>query len=189
MTRKSKRNIEDLNLFIRAKEKEYGLQISLIEDNDAEFICELRNNNKARLLNGSAINKNQQIDWIRSYKLREKEEAEFYFIFWKGSDRIGTIRFIRMDETTFESGSWLFVDNVPLDIIVKAELFCKDFAFEYYSFINCYFYMNKKNKQVIRFHNMFHPVLIKEENDHVHYLLNRETYYQNKDKVLSYCQS
>ena len=183
-----KNNIEEIQVFIRSKEQEYGLQISLIEDNDAEFICDIRNNYKARLLNGSVSDINQQIEWIHEYKVREKEELEFYFIFWNESERIGTIRFIKMDETTFESGSWLFVDNVPLNVIIKAELFCKDFAFEYYSFSNCYFYMNKKNKQVIRFHNMFNPVMIKEEKDHVHFLLSRETYYQNKNRILSYCQ-
>lgn len=188
MNSKHKKNIEKIKQFIRVKEQEYGLKISLIVDNDAEFICELRNNYKARLLNGSVNNISKQIDWINEYKIREKDELEFYFIFWNGSRRIGTIRFIKMDEITFESGSWLFVDNIAFNTIIKAELFCKDFAFEYYNFSNCYFYMNKKNKQVIRFHNMFHPVIIKEDKDYVHFLLSNETYYKNKDRILSYCQ-
>ncbi len=178
----------DMFHFIIKKEKEYGLEISLIDEEDAEFICDIRNTYKARLLNKSITDIKQQIQWIHEYKLREKEELEFYFIFWIGNKRVGTIRFIKMDENTFESGSWLFVDNIPFSVTVKAELFCKDFAFEYYAFKNCYFYMNKKNRQVIRFHNMFHPDLIKEEKDQVHFLLNRETYYENKNRILSYCQ-
>jgi hypothetical protein len=93
-----------------------------------------------------------------------------------------------MDEITFESASWLFVDNIPFSTIIKAEIFCKDFAFEFYNFTNCYFYMNKNNIQVIRFHKMFDPVLIKEDKDFVHYLLSNQTYYKNKDKILAYCQ-
>jgi len=187
MTAKDKYNIDDLHLFIKAKEQEYGLKITLIDDNDAEFICDLRNNYKASLLNDSANDISQQIEWIHEYKVREKRETEFYFIFWNESERIGTIRFLKMNENTFESGSWLFIDNIPFSIIVKAELFCKDFGFKFYDLKNCYFYMNKKNKQVIRFHNMFHPEMVKEERDHVHFVLSREAYYQNKNRILNYC--
>lgn len=188
MKSRDKTNIEIVQRYIRSKEQEYGLQISLINDTDAEFICELRNNYKARLLNGSEITVIQQRDWIHEYKIREKKETEFYFIFWIGSTRVGTIRFIKMNNDTFESGSWLFVDDIPFNIIIKAELFCKDFAFEFYNFSNCYFYMNKKNKQVIRFHNMFHPEVVKEEKDFLHFILKREVYFKNKNRILSYCQ-
>lgn len=179
---------ENLLLFLKKKEEEYGLKISLIEESDAKFICDIRNNYKARLLNGSTIKLDDQIKWIKEYKHREKDELEFYFIFWDNKERIGTIRFIKMDEITFESGSWLFVDNIPFSVTIKAELFCKDVAFEYYNFKNCFFYMNKKNRQVINYHQMFKPDLIKEENEHVFYMLSREKYYQHRSRILSYCQ-
>jgi hypothetical protein len=182
------RKYDDVNSFIEAKEKEYGLKISLIQDDDAEFICTIRNDFKARHLNGSANGINEQIEWIHKYKVRENKEQEYYFVFWNGLDRIGTIRFIKMDDLTFESGSWLFVDSIPFVITIKAELFCKDFAFEYYNFKFCYFYMNKKNIQVIRYHNLFHPEKIKEDNEHVFFMLSRECYYLNKGKILSYCK-
>lgn len=188
MKTKVKNSFDDLQVFIGAKEQEYRLKISLIQDEDAEFICSIRNNFKARYLNGSVNDIIQQIDWIHKYKVREKKELEFYFVFWNESDRIGTIRFIKIDESTFESGSWLFINNIPFSISVKAELFCKDFAFEYYSFDNCYFYINKKNKQVIRYHNLFHPIKIKEDKDYLYFTLSKETYYLNKNRILSYCQ-
>jgi hypothetical protein len=184
----NKDNLENIHVFLKSKEEEYGLKISLIENNDAEFIFNLRNNFKARHLNGSVDDIDQQIDWIQEYKVREKKELEFYFIFWRGFDRIGTIRFIKMDEHTFESGSWLFIDDIPYSITVKAEFFCKDFAFEYYKYKYCYFYINKKNIQVIRYHNLFHPEKIREDKDHVFFTLSRESYYLNKNKILSFCQ-
>ena len=185
---KYKYNINDVQIFIKAKEEEYGLKISLIDDDDAEFICILRNSFKARYLNSSICDINKQKDWIREYKIREKQELEFYFIFWSGSIQIGTIRFIKMDESNFESGSWLFIDNIPFSISVKAELFCKYFAFEHYNFNNCYFYMNKKNIQVIRYHNLFNPVLIKEDINHLYFSLSKEAYFLNKSKILSFCR-
>jgi hypothetical protein len=187
MVKVSKSSTERLLLFLKNKEDEFGLKISLIQNEDAEFIFELRNSNKARHLNGTVEYIDQQIFWIQEYKKRERAELEFYFIFWNGIERIGTIRFIKMDETTFESGSWLFIDNIPFIISVKAELFCKDFAFEFFNFRNCYFYMNKKNVQVIRYHTLFEPIKIKEDKDYVYFMLDKERYYSKRSKILAYC--
>jgi hypothetical protein len=180
------RNTDNFQRFIKTKEDEYELKIRLIQDNDAEFICNIRNDFKARFLNGSVNGIEKQVEWIHEYKKREREENEFYFIFWNGEDRIGTIRFIKIDDFTFESASWLFVKNIPFSIIIRAELFCKDFAFEYFNFDKCYFYINKKNIQVIRYHNLFQPLKLKEDNHHVYFTLSKEQYYLKRNKILSY---
>lgn len=178
---------KNLTKFIKDKEQEYNLKITLVEDADAEFIISIRNSFKARFLNGSVSEIEEQVKWIHEYKKREKEETEFYFIFWNESGRIGTIRFIKNDETTFESGSWLFISGIPFSISVKAELFCKDFAFDYYNLENCYFYINKKNKQVLRYHSLFNPEQIKEDEDHLYFILSKEDYHRNKNRILLYC--
>jgi hypothetical protein len=182
-----KEGLKDLLTFITDKELEYNLKITLVDDMDAEFIINIRNSFKARFLNGSVSEINEQVKWIHEYKIREKEKTEYYFIFWNKCDRIGTIRFIKIDESTFESGSWLFISGIPFSVSVKAELFCKDFAFDFCNLENCYFYINRKNKQVLRYHSLFNSKLIKEDKDHLYFILSKENYHLNKDRILLYC--
>ena len=73
----------------------YGLDVRLVNINDAEFILKLRSQKKSiTFLNTTSNSIINQIDWIRDYKIREKHQKEFlrnkhllvYFSFFELKD-------------------------------------------------------------------------------------------------------
>jgi hypothetical protein len=74
--------------------KKYGLNYRLIEEEDAEFIVKLRTNEKlSRFLNQTSNDIFKQIEWMGSYKRREQEGIDFYYIFIDNSgNKLGLSR-------------------------------------------------------------------------------------------------
>lgn len=69
--------------------------LRLVEENDAGFICTLRNNDKLNTyISKSTADTKSQAEWIRNYKNRENNGEEYYFIICKSDDQspIGTVR-------------------------------------------------------------------------------------------------
>jgi RimJ/RimL family protein N-acetyltransferase len=179
--------METLESFIGAKKKELKISIRKVRLTDAEFIFRLRNDpEKLKFLKTNSSSMEEQKDWLKDYKLREADFSDLYFVFLHKNKRIGTIRFIKRDLTSFESGSWFFMDNIPFDLSIRGELFCKDLGFEFFNYDNCYFRVIKTNIQVLRYHKLFNPQCIKEDRDYYYFLLNKDAYLSNRSRIISY---
>ena len=92
------------------------IKFKLVEESDAEFICELRANPELnKHISQSSADIQAQRDWIRNYKMRETNNEEYYFIICRNDNnqRIGTIRLYDFKDNpkSFCWGSWILNEN------------------------------------------------------------------------------
>ncbi len=179
--------MDALESFISAKTMELNIKIRKVKLTDAEFIFRLRNDpGKLKFLKINSSSIREQTEWLKDYKLREADFSDLYFVFLYQNKRIGTIRFIKRDLSSFESGSWFFVDNIPFDLSIRGELFCKDLGFEFFKYEYCYFRVIRTNTQVLRYHKMFNPHCMNEDSDYYYFLLNKDQYLSGRKRILNY---
>lgn len=110
----------------------YKVRRRFVEVSDADFIHHLRSNKKLTQfisqIDGDIEN---QKEWIRRYKQREKEKKEFYFIYEddKGK-KFGLNRIYDVVEHSFDFGSWLFDIDTPKGLALLAEIALLDYGFQ-----------------------------------------------------------
>jgi RimJ/RimL family protein N-acetyltransferase len=150
--------------------KSANLRIVVIED--AEFLLSLRlDPEKNRYISSVENDLGKQIDWLKSYKEREKRREEYYFIIEdKSGSPFGCLRLYDFIEKSFCWGSWILKDDRPSTMAVESALLVYEFAFYSLKFTNCHFDVRKGNEKVIAFHERL-GAKIKSE-DELNYYFN-----------------
>jgi len=164
----------------------YGIKLRLVEIEDAEFILSLRNNPTLnKYLSPISNDINLQIEWLQKYKIRESRKEEFYFIAEdKYRKRFGTTRLYRFQNSSYEAGSWIFLTDSPYDMAIKADLICREFAFEFLNAQYCTFEVLKENKSVIHYQLGYKPTLIKEDELKFYFILSKNDFISHKNKLI-----
>lgn len=162
----------------------YGLNVRFVNEEDAEFIVKLRTDEKlGRFINATSSNVNNQIDWIRAYKLRECEGTDYYFMFENAiGERLGVCRLYDITNSDFTIGSWLFKKDSPMGAAILADIITREIGFELYPDKILLFDVKIGNINVNRYQATYHPNIIKESDDTRYYRLDRESF--NKYKKL-----
>lgn len=157
-----------------------------VEEDDADFIVALRTNeNLAKHLHSTPPDIEAQKAWIRAYKEREREKKEFYFIAETyNGEKLGLNRLYNFDQDAFEIGSWIFKRGLPESTPIIADIATRDFAFEQLQFNKCKFNVRKENKSVVRYHQLFKPKLIGDDELNYYYELDFDTYSFYRQKIL-----
>ena len=138
--------------------------LRLVEESDAQFILDLRTKEKAKYLSKTDNNLDNQINWIKNYKIREKDGKEFYFVIEnKESERIGLIRAYKIEDDSATSGSWIMLDGVKTEATLEGILLLDEFILEYLGKEKIFFDVRKDNKKVWRFHKSYGAVQIDED--------------------------
>ena len=108
----------------------YGLSCRLVNESDAEFILSLRlDSNKSTYISSTSNKIEDQIQWIREYKIREKKGLDFYFMYSYQGERAGVNRIYDIEDKHFIHGSWLFSNNVPPYCPLAAAIMAREIAF------------------------------------------------------------
>jgi hypothetical protein len=167
--------------------QKYGITVRLVEESDAEFIVNLRTNEKlGRFLSQTDGNVDEQRKWIKAYKAREAAGEEFYFIaVGEQGEQYGTTRLYHFEANSFTTGSWLFAENTPAGVAIKADLIGRELAFEELGYEICKFDVRRDNKTVIRFHQFFKPKVIMENDLDIYYELDKASFYKFRDKIIN----
>ena len=155
--------------------QKYGLNVRLVNENDAAFILKLRTNERlARHIHSTEDDLSRQVQWIRDYKIRETEGREYYFMYSKGNNPIGVSRVSNIFEYFGLGGSWLCSpNNDPLDSM-KTPFIAHDICFEVIGLDYIVFDVRKANKQVWKFHESAGAIKLGEsEIDYYYYLYNK----------------
>lgn len=161
--------------------------IRLIEEEDADFIVRLRNNPKSnRFLNPTSSRTEDQINWIKNYKIKEKKQEELYFIVFENGIKKGLYRLYKINKVSFTIGSWLFdiCDNSNLPIMV--DLIISDIGFYYLRKNVLLFDVRKDNKKVIRYHALKNPLHYFEDELDNYYLITSSKWEVAKENVISF---
>lgn len=161
--------------------------IRLIEEEDANFIVGLRNNPKLnRHLNPTTSKVEDQIKWIREYKIKEENHKEFYFIILENGFKRGLYRLYKINSVSFTIGSWLFdfCDNRNLPIMV--DLIMADLGFYNLHKNVLLLDIRKDNKKVIRYHSLKSPLQYYEDELNNYYLITSGKWEVAKENVISF---
>lgn len=142
--------------------EKYGCSYRLIMEDDADFIVKIRNNPKVHnYLHQTSADVELQREWIRCYKEREKQGEDYYFIYYYKGNPCGVNRIYNINEDgSFTSGSLVFDDNVPYEVVVAASLILKEIAYGELglNYTDCSDGVHIDNKRVIKFSKMFGTV-------------------------------
>ena len=135
-----------------------NLSIRLVEEYDASFIVDLRNNSKLnRYLNSTSANIEDQIQWIRKYKINEQLKKEFYFVIQENGIKRGLYRIYKINNVSFTVGSWLFDSCENNELPILTDLVIGDFGFYELNKSIMLFDVRKKNIKVIKLYDVnFH---------------------------------
>jgi RimJ/RimL family protein N-acetyltransferase len=170
--------------------KKYGLTFRTVEEDDASFILELRNNKLlSRFLSPTDPDIEKQLKWIRSYKQREQQNKELYFISLddKG-DRQGLNRLYDYEADCFEIGSWLYKPGLDTYTAIRGDLAARDYGFEILSFSYCKFGVRRANLSVVKYHLGFNPEKTGETPNDIFFRLSYDNYRKQRNKLLKIIQ-
>lgn len=165
----------------------YGATLKLINLEDADFIIRLRHNDKkSKFIHKISGNIIDQENWIRDYLVKEKRGNEYYFITFNNNDNIpyGTTRLYNFTSDSFETGSWVFLDNSPEGLSIIGDILGREVGYEILGFDYCTFEVRKANSKVIRYHKMYKPDIIGEDDLNIYFKLDRDKFNFQKEKFL-----
>lgn len=163
----------------------YGIVLRPIKVEDAQFIVDIRNDeNKNKYISKTSNDVEQQIIWIEKYKVRENEGKEFYFIAVdKEGVSFSTYRVYDITNDAVEIGSWVSKPGYSAGMnSIKVDLIMKEFVFENLGFLKLNFTVNKQNTNVLKYHKIFQPTILSEDEENYYFELTKENYYLNRNK-------
>lgn len=168
--------------------KFFDLQLRTVNEEDAEFILELRTDDKRkRFISATDISIQNQKKWIDSYKSRESSKEEYYFIAKdnEGED-FGLYRVYKIESGLPEIGSWIIKPNYSkVSNTIKLDIGIKDFVLNKLNFNKLQFEVRKKNFSVYKYHQLFGAIQTNEDDLNYYFILTREKFNENKNKLLN----
>lgn len=149
------------------------VKLRLVELEDAQFIVSLRNYAKSqKFLSSTSTSIEAQEQWMRDYKLREKQGIEFYYMIQLHDDTlVGLIRLYDLKADIFSGGSWIIAPGYPHHIAVETVLLLYDLCFDQLGYEKILLQVVKENQSVIRFHKRF-GAIVDHEDEKCVYLIN-----------------
>ena len=173
------------------KGEKYGLQYRFVEEIDAEFIYKLRSDKTlSKYIHDIEGGVENQREWIRKYKEREKRGEEYYFIFYRDGNPIGLNRLYSFHDTTYTGGSWVMAHGTSASDVLAVPIIIREIAFETLGmdFEDNYDACHVDNKKVIKFNLRFGCKIYKHFQDvkgeYVAMSLTKEDFEANKPKLL-----
>lgn len=167
----------------------HNLSLKLVEEDDAAYIWELRNQEKynAHLSKGSGTVEDQRV-WIQNYMAKEAAGTEYYFIIFRNSDdtRCGTVRLYGIHDGQFTWGSWILDDNKPHKAALDTAIQVYKFGFDVLDLPRSVFDVRKENTHTLRFHDRFGSTRTGEDDENIYYELPREQFYERQKEFAAF---
>lgn len=162
----------------------YGIDVRLVNESDAEFIYALRSDKElTKFISQVDGSLEDQIQWIKQYKLREKEGVEYYFIFSFKGERVGLARLYKIESDHFTQGSWLFHPNSPAGCSILGNIISCELGFE----LEGKEYMltdARIGNSTHRYVKSFNPEIVEVTDLDIFYKISKENYNKCKIKHL-----
>lgn len=165
---------------IRAK----SIYLRLVSENDAEFICSLRNNKELNpFISTSSDNVEVQKLWIQNYKKREAKQSEYYFIISRNIDNcpIGTVRLYDFldNPKSFCWGSWILNSDKTASAALESALLVYILGFDILGFDQSHYDVMLNNHKVHSFHTKMGAINVANDDKNKYYIMTREAHQEN----------
>lgn len=165
-----------------------NINIRTVNIDDAQFIFDMRHNeSKTKYLSKVSGTVESQKEWIKSYKCREKEKKEFYFIIEsKDDEKLGLVRMYDFKDDSFCWGSWLIKEDAPKTTAIESSLQIYEFGFYSLGFEKSHFDVRKGNDKVVAFHTRFGANIVDEDELDYFFNFKKSDYEITKEKYKRY---
>jgi RimJ/RimL family protein N-acetyltransferase len=169
----------------------YGLNVRLVNEDDAEFIVQLRTDPKlSKYIHSTDNDINKQREWIRGYKDREAQGLEYYFIFCARGEKLCLCRIYSIKENgTYTFGSWIASPKAHMEESVASIIITNEIAFEdlKLTYADLYDGVHESNTQVYKFDKMlganFTSSIMDVKGKYYIGELTKESFYKSADKL------
>ena len=168
--------IELINNYTKGK----NINLELVEEKDAEFLLKTRMNESLnKYLNPVNNSIEEQLNWIKNYKIKEYNKKEYYFkIIDKKQKDVGFVRLYNIDydlqKLTF--GSFILNDNKPKYAALEAMILAMKISFEYLKMEKVELDVRRENEHAKNFYNRFGFKKIRENEIDEFYELNKDEF-------------
>jgi hypothetical protein len=162
--------------------EKYGLHVRLVNENDAEFIVNLRNDIRARFMNTVTSDVENQKKWIKEYKEREADGLDYYFIYYLKGQPLGVNRIYNIKNDSFVGGSLIFKRDCDFEIPILATLIQYFIGFEVLDKSICFGNIRKNNKIALRFNKLLGNDFIYDYGDEEFIVLSKKIYFEVKQR-------
>ncbi len=161
-----------------------NINLRTAEVDDATFILQLRLlEHKTKYLSQVDDDLIKQQDWLKTYKDKEKQGLEYYFIIEnKSAEKYGLVRIYDLKSDSFCWGSWLINDNAPKTTAIESAIQIYEFGFGGLGFKQSHFDVRKDNKKVIAFHQRFGAEKVNEDELNYYFIFKESIYQETKLK-------
>jgi len=168
------------------KYKDFGLEVRLVDERDVDYILSLRTNkNLTRFIHQTDNDREKQIEWIRSYKTRERDGREYYFIYLLNGKPVGLNRIYNIFEYYGTIGSWICNPDNEAEVSLATYILMFDLLFDHIKLDITIFDVRKENKHVWKLHKMLGVQSVGESDIDYYFTLNKETYYKNREIIIN----
>ena len=168
------------------KYKDFGLEVRLVDERDVDYILSLRTNKHlTRFIHQTDNDREKQIEWIRSYKLREREGREYYFIYILNGKPVGVNRIYNIFEYYGTIGSWICNPGNETEVSLATYILMFDLMFDHIKLDITLFDVRKVNKHVWKLHKMLGAQSVGESDIDYYFIINKETYYKNRENFIN----
>ena len=154
----------------------FGNKINLrnANESDSEFVLKLRLNPKlSKYLNPTSPHLKDQLHYFSRYK---NDTSSAYFIIEdKNNNKIGTVRIYNQISSSFEAGSWIMDEGVPIFFSFESALIVYIYALDYLNFEKAHFEVRKENRSVWKFHLMCGAKIVDEDELSYYFSLSNES--------------
>jgi hypothetical protein len=163
----------------------YGLHVRLVNENDADFIVKLRVDPKlGRFIHATDNDVEKQKEWIRQYKIREKDGKEYYFIYYYEGEPIGLYRVYDIKTDYATGGSWVCKPGLPFELPILTLVIFREIIFNDLNLSYERYDIRKKNYKSLRISDFFGGIKTMETNLDYYFELSKETFLQRREYVL-----
>ena len=164
----------------------YNLSVRFVNEKDTDFILQLRTDVKlSRYLHQVNSSAEEQFEWIKKYKEREKEGSDYYFIYFDEDKPIGVNRIYNINATWATSGSWICKPDVDFEKKIYTLIIVREILFDYLGKQEDHFDVRKNNNTVIGIQKKLGSKIVSENEIDYFFNLKKEDFYLNKKKILA----
>ena len=168
--------------------EKYGLSYRLVNEGDADVIIRLRNGARVgEFLHQTSLDVDVQKEWIRNYKVREKEGREYYFIFFKDDIPVALFRLYNINGIYATPGSWVIDPKYSSsDIALATATIVGEITFNTLEIEMTIFEVNKKNTQVIKYHKLMGAQMFSESETNYFFYKNKQIFEEKLNKFIKF---
>jgi RimJ/RimL family protein N-acetyltransferase len=150
------------------------------EATDAEFITRIRTDpDKSKYLSTTSPDVGRQITWLEKYA---KDDSQIYFLICESMGLpIGTVRIYDCIENSFCWGSWILAAGSSPSASIESVLIVYHFAL-HLGFKSSHFEVRPENRSVLRFHERFGALRVKETAESIYYRIHHDQILASLEK-------